>query len=42
MKKRLRKKLKLCCECKKKVDTSGLYGKNGNLYWCKDCMNNDY
>ncbi|MFC5775140.1 hypothetical protein [Ectobacillus antri] len=42
MKKRLRKKLKLCCICKKKVDITGFYGKNGDYYWCIDCMNDDY
>lgn len=42
MKKRLIKKLAKCCECGNKVDFKGFYGVNGKLYWCKDCMNNDY
>lgn len=38
MKKRLRKKLKLCNICKKKTDITKVYGKNGNVYWCNDCI----
>jgi hypothetical protein len=41
MNKRLKKKLKLCQDCNKKVDTKGLYGRSGICYWCEDCMDTD-
>ena len=42
MKKRLRKKLKICCVCSEKVDISKVYGRNGDQFWCNDCINYDY
>lgn len=44
MKKRLRKKLKkknkVCSVCNGKIDVSGLYGVNSVYeYWCNDCVN---
>ena len=41
LKKRLKKKLKMCQVCNKKVDAKGLYGQSGNWYWCEECIDTD-
>lgn len=39
MKKRLKKKLKICCECGRKCDDVGKnYGRNGHLFCCGECL----
>ena len=41
MKRRLKKKLKICCECGKKTDTTKPHGRNNHMYWCHDCIDHD-
>lgn len=38
MKKRLKKKLKICCVCNKRTDVSKTYGRNRDQFWCNDCI----